>query len=359
MASSGLANMVKNTFVWAGGIALLVLIVMKLAGVFDEKIAPDQTTERASPPVSGKRVDVVAVDDPVIERYPGSVAAVREAAISARIIARVLEILVRPGQRVTKGMPLAILDSRDLESRYAQMEKQLAGAVARSVEAKANFDRMKSVTAGAISKAQIDSAEAAYGSAKAEVEATEKQLEEAKVSLSYATIEAPYDAVVIDRFAEPGDLASPSRPLLGVYDPSRMRLEAWVRESIAIGLKPGDSVGVLLDALGERLDGTVEEIVPQAEPGSRSFLVKVTLPKRKNLFPGMFGRLLLPAGSVKRVLVPQRAVSRVGQLSFVVLGDERNTRRLVILGEPASDERIEILSGVSPGESVIVPDARR
>ncbi len=347
--------MLKNALIWVGGSALLVLIVMKLAGVFDDKIAPGGTVERSSPPVSGTPVAVVEVDAPVVERYPGSVAAVREAAISSRIIARVQEILVRPGQRVAKGTPLAILDSRDLESRYAQTQKQLAGADARLVEAKVNFERMKSVTAGAISKSQIDSAEAAFHSAKSEVESMQKQLEEAQVSLSYATVLSPYDAVVIDRFAEPGDLASPSRPLLGVYDPSSMRLEAWVRESIAIGLKRGDTVGVLLDALGERLDGKVEEIVPQAEAGSRSFLVKVALPKRENLYPGMFGRLLLPAGTVKRVLVPQRAVSRVGQLHFVVLADERNTRRLVVPGEPAGDGRIEILSGVSAGESVIVP----
>jgi len=351
--------MLKKTAVWVGGTALLVLIVMQLAGVFDDKIAPGEASERASPDASGKRVAVVEVEDPVIERYPGSVAAVREAAISSRIIARVQEVLVRPGQRIEKGAPLVILDSRDLESRYAQTEKQLAGADARLAEAKANYERMKSVAAGAISKSQIDSAEAAFRSAKSEVESTQKQLEEAKVSLSYATIRSPYDAVVIDRFAEPGDLASPSRPLLGVYDPSRMRLEAWVRESVAIGLKRGDTVGVRLDALGERLDGTVEEIVPQAEAGSRSFLVKVTLPKRENLFPGMFGRLLLPSGSVKRVLVPRRAVSRVGQLSFVVLADERNTRRLVVPGEPMGDDRVEILSGVSSGESVIVPDAPR
>ena len=134
-----------------------------------------------------------------------------------------------------------------------------------------------------------------------------------------------------------------------------MRLEAWVRESIAIGLKRGDTVAVRLDALGERLEGTVEEIVPQAEAGSRSFLVKVALPQHENLFPGMFGRLLLPAGSVKRVLVPERAVSRVGQLHYVVLADERNTRRLVVPGERMGDGRIEILSGVAAGEAVIAP----
>ncbi|MHC4939808.1 MAG: efflux RND transporter periplasmic adaptor subunit [Planctomycetota bacterium] len=349
--------MIKQLVLWVGGIALLALIVMKLAGFFDEKIAPSAVTEKASAPVAGKAVAVVEVDEPVIERYPGSVSAVREAAISARLIARVREILVRPGQSVKKGAPLVLLDSRDLESRLAQTQRELTGAEARLREADANFKRMKSVAAGSVSQAAIDRAEAAYESAKAEVESGKKRLEEAKVSLSWATIEAPFDAVVIDRFAEPGDLASPGRPLVGVYDPGRMRLEAWVRESVAIGLEKGGNVGVRLAAIDGRLEGTVEEIVPQAEAGSRAFLVKVTLPQRENLFPGMFGRLLLPAGTVKRVLVPEAAVTRIGQLHFVVLADEFNTRRLVVPGEEREDGKVEILSGVARGESVVVPDA--
>jgi len=301
---------------------------------------------------------VVKIDDPVIERYPGTVMAEREAAISARLIARVQEILVRPGQRVAKGDALAILDSRDLASRFAQAEDSLVGAQARLREAKANFDRMKDVQAGAVSRAQLDRAQAAFESAQSEEESARKRIEEAKVNLSYATVEAPFDAIVIDRFVEPGDLASPGRPLLELYDPSRMRLEAWVRETIAIRLKRGDVVGMVLDAFPDGIQGKVEEIVPQAEAGSRSFLVKVALPARENLYPGMFGRLLLPAGNVERVLVPAKAVSRVGQLEFVVLADEYHTRRLVVTGESHGDGRVEVLSGVTVGESVVVPIAK-
>jgi len=348
----------KQLVIWSGGLAVLVLIVMHLAGFFDDRIAPADGDEVVYPAIRGKTVEVVKIEAVVIERYPGTVSAVREAAISARLIARVEEILVRPGQRVKKGDALAVLDSRDLESRFAQEQESLVGAQARLREAKANFDRMKEVTAGAVSRAQLDKAQAGYESAQAEVESALKRIDEAKVNLSYATIEAPFDSVVIDRFVEPGYLASPGRPLLALYDPSRMRLEAWVRETIAIGLKQGDKVGVLLDAFNGAIDGTVEEIVPQAEAGSRSFLVKVALPDRKNLYPGMFGRLLIEAGTVSRVLVPSKAVSHVGQLRFVVLADEYNTRRLVITGEPTGDGRVEILSGVTAGESVVVPEAK-
>jgi RND family efflux transporter MFP subunit len=347
----------KQFLVWGGGFAALALIILQLSGFFDEKIPPGRGEQRPAPAVAGEAVAVVEVEQTVLERYPGTVHAVREAGISARLIARVREILVRPGQRVAEGTPLVVLDSRDLESRFEQVKREMTGAEARLREAKANYDRMQSVSAGAISRAQLDRAQAAFESAQSEVEGMQKRIEEAKVSLSYATIEAPFDAVVIDRFVEPGDLASPGRPLLRLYDPSRMRLEAWVRESIAIGLEAGRKVRIRLDASGGHLEGTVEEIVPQAESGSRSFLVKVALPRHDKLYPGMFGRLLLPAGTVRRVLVPARAVSRVGQLRFVVLADAFATRRLVEVGETTEDGRLEILSGLVAGESVVVPRA--
>ena len=337
---------------WIVGGAMLVGILLFISGFFEEKIPPgDSAGTRPAP--TGEGVAAVAVDDPVIERFPGSVAAVREAVIAARIVARVQGILVQPGQRVKKGEQLVVLDNRDLESRYAQTERELEGARARLAEAKANNERIQGVAEGAVSQSARDSAKAAYESARAQVDAMGKRLEESKVSLSYATIEAPYDAIVIDRFAEPGDLASPGRPLLGIYDPDRMRLEAWVRESIAIALKPGGKVSVFVGSLDEQVDGTVEEIVPQAEAGSRSFLVKVTLPDRENLYPGMFGRLLIEAGTVRRILVPQRALTKVGQLTFVTLED--GTRRLVKPGRAASGERVEILAGIAEGERVLVP----
>jgi len=69
----------------------------------------------------------------------------------------------------------------------------------------------------------------------------------------------------------------------------------------------------------------------------------------------MFGRLVLEAGARQRLLVPERALLKVGQLSFVVLADAERTRRLVVPGGRAAGERIEVLSGLSAGEEVVVP----
>src|SRR5690606_18193574 len=155
--------------------------------------------------------------------------------------------------------------------------------------------------------------------------------------------------------AEPGDTAVPGRPLLRIYDPELLRVEAPVRESLAVGLRVGQTLAVEVPALGEVVNGTIDEIVPFAEPGARTLLVKVVLPTRDpRLFAGLYARIAVPAGEWRRVLVPADAVARVGQLAFVTVVTEADVleRRFVTLG-PAANGEVEIASGLAPGERVL------
>jgi multidrug efflux pump subunit AcrA (membrane-fusion protein) len=96
--------------------------------------------------------------------------------------------------------------------------------------------------------------------------------------------------------------------------------------------------------------------VPSADPGSRTFLVKVSLAGDSGLYPGMFGRLLIPIGEIEKIYVPTAAVTHVGQLDFVnVITEQGVVRRYVRLGRPGSDELIEVVSGLKSGEQVLIP----
>ena len=98
----------------------------------------------------------------------------------------------------------------------------------------------------------------------------------------------------------------------------------------------------------------LEEIVPSADPGSRSFVVKVGISEESGLYPGMFGRLLIPIGEVRKMYIPADAVTHVGQLDFVIVKSEKGPiRRYVRLGA-VEDDRVQIISGLSPGEEIIV-----
>jgi multidrug efflux pump subunit AcrA (membrane-fusion protein) len=110
-----------------------------------------------------------------------------------------------------------------------------------------------------------------------------------------------------------------------------------------------------VDAFGDRrLTGKVVQIVPAADPSSRSFLVKVELPATPDIRSGLFGRARFQRGQRDALLVPRTAVVNRGQLQGVyVLGpDKLATLRYITLGKPDAD-RMEVLSGLQGGEQVV------
>jgi len=161
----------------------------------------------------------------------------------------------------------------------------------------------------------------------------------------------------VERYADPGDTARQGEPLLRMYDPATLRLEAAVRETVAATLKKGQHLMVEIDAVNKKYKAVVDEIVPSADPGSRSFLVKVSLSDGSRLYPGMFGRLLIPIGDIEKIYIPQTAVTHVGQLDFVMTKtDQGPARRYVRLGEKGPDNRIQVVSGLSPGDIIIIAE---
>ena len=176
------------------------------------------------------------------------------------------------------------------------------------------------------------------------------------MNLEYAVIRSPVTGYVVEKHMEVGDMAAPGRPALTVQEEGSLRLEAAVREGLAGRLLLGDSLRVRIDALEMELSGTLEEKVPAADPRSRSFLVKVSLPQQPGLRSGMFGRLFIPTGSATPLTVPSRAIESIGQIQQVWVLSEGDVpqRRYVRTGRTYAD-RVEILSGLQQGERVVVP----
>lgn len=349
----------KKFILWIAGIAVMTLILAWLAGAFKTKVEPGVVIapEVVAPKMASVQ-PVIESDEDVVERVPGTLSAMHEALISPRIMATIGEINVSAGDNVNRGQVLAKLDSRDLAAREQQAKQSLNSARAHQSEAEKEYNRMKQlVDKSIIPRSQFDTAEAAYKTAQADVQRAEQSVGEAQAGSSYAVIEAPFGGRIIDRYAQPGDTATPGSPILKLYDPARMRLEAYVRESLAGTLRPGAELAVMIDALTTTVQGRVEEIVPQAEPGSRSMLVKVSLPERPDIYPGMFGRLLIPTGREKRIYAPEKSILRVGQLTYVWVlnNNNKSERRFVTLGESKRAGQQEILSGLAPGEKVGVP----
>ncbi|MCA9246722.1 MAG: efflux RND transporter periplasmic adaptor subunit [Planctomycetales bacterium] len=350
-------RLTKTAVPIAVALVALVGVIAWLAGVFEEKIEPRAPVNVANSPVSGSTDVVHEVTKDYVEEAIGTLKAASRTVISAKVLATINEIAVSAGDQVEPGDPLVKLDSKDLQARLKQAEQSLIAATATLDEAKANHTRSEQLLERkAIAQATFDEAVRRLHVASAEESRAEQAVSEAKVLLSYATIDAPKAGRVVDRLAEPGDTARPGEPLLVLYDATSLRLEAPVLEKFAVKLRPGDKLDVYIDALDREVESTIDEIVPQADAPSRSFLVKASLPRSDDLFEGMFGRLRIPVGQRRHLCLATDAIHRVGQLEFVevVTDDHLVEKRFIKTGRRGMPGQIEVLSGLKAGERVVL-----
>jgi len=334
-------------------VAVLGATLLWLSGACHERIEP-RSLERAAGSASATAT-VEEVLEPVVEAASGTLVSARHTTVSSKILARIEELRVRAGSEVQQGDVLIVLDARDLDARRHEAREALSVAEAEHQLAQTERARVEKLVAqGVASRQELDRAISADRVTRAEVERATQRVADMEVGVSHAEIRAPVSGRVVDRLAEPGDIATPGTPLVRIYDPGALRLEAAVRESLAHHLRVGQTLQVHVEALHLTIEGVLEEIVPYAEPGARSFTAKVRLPVNQELFAGMFGRVEIPAGEEPRLRVPASAVERIGQLEFVdAIGPDGGVeRRLVTTGSVDAAGRVEVLSGLAPGERV-------
>ncbi len=350
----------------AGLLVIVALLIMWLAGVFHAKVGQAQHPGPAvhvrllgdRPAIEARLVSV-----PVVETAVGSIAAVHETTIAAKILARVTEVNASAGEQVQEGAVLVRLDDADLRARLAQAEAAVVSATATRDQAQIEFGRIDELyEADNAAKIEFDRAQTALRTAEAELDRAQRSQQELAAVLEHATIRSPMDGMVVDKLVEVGDVASPGQPLLKMYDPSRMQLVASVRESLTQRLTVGQDIQVRIDALAKTCTGRISEIVPEAESASRAFAVKVTGPCPPGLYTGMFGRLLIPLEAEDVLVIPAAAVERIGQLCLVDVvegaeGQQVVRRRSVQLGRTLEDGQVEVLSGLTAGEKIALAPA--
>ncbi len=292
-------------------------------------------------------LEILTSQVPIRVEVTGQVMPIFQAILSSRIQGTIDTLLVREGAQVSKGQLLIQLDSRDVQA-------DLARAEAEAENAKAQHDRMKTLyTQDAVSKQEMENATRTYKVAEADRKAVLAQL-------SYTVVKAPFDGMITEKNVEAGELASPGQPLLKMEDSRQLRLETTVAEGDLKFVALGDTIPILIDALGvQPLHGVVSQILPAGDPHTHTFTVKVDLPITPGLKSGMFGRLQLDKGVAQTMLVPASVIVERGGLTsvFVVGSDTIGRLRWVKVGR-RFDTQIEILSGVNVGERVLLEGAR-
>lgn len=339
------------------GLVALTLVIAWISGVFQQKIEPGESPQVVQK-LDGQPTDVVhEVVKDYIEESVGTLKAASRSVISAKILATILEIHVSAGDFVDEGDLLVSLNTLEQEARLSQAQESLSAAKAATEEARTGFDRnQRLLDSKAVSRREYDESNRKLQVTLANERRADQAVREAQVLLSYSTIQAPKAGRIVDRTAEPGDTAQPGKPILTLYDSQSLRLETPVLEQLAVKLQVGQKLNVHVDSMDQDFTASIDEIVPQADAASRSFLVKASLPLSDNLYEGMYGRLQIPAGSRRHLCLATDAIQRIGQLEFVdvVLDDDSLQRRLIKTGRLGMPGRIEVLSGLQVGDKVVL-----
>ena len=280
------------------------------------------------------------------EEVVGTVRSKLRAMVEAKISGRVLEYTATPGAMVKAGDLLARLENQEIQAKVDQAKAMLD-------QAERDFARQKQLIASnATTRQDFDAADARVKVATAGVS-------EAETMFGYAKVTAPFDGVITRKLADVGDLAMPGKPLLEIEAPTALRFEADLPEAILDRITMGAKMQVKVASVSKPLDATVSEIAPVADPVSRTFQVKLDLPKADGLRTGQFGRVSVPVAEVKLLMVPKASVIKRGQMELVfVAKDGKAALRLVKTGR-ALNGSIEVLSGLEEGEQVVISDVAK
>jgi RND family efflux transporter MFP subunit len=290
----------------------------------------------------------------------GSLRAINQAAVKARVAGEVREVLVREGEAIVAGQVLVRMDESDYRARQAQSEAALVAARGQlDIAGKARDNNRALLERGFISKNAFDTTASQYDIALANVDAAAGALAVTKKALADTVIRAPIAGLVASRSVQPGEKVAVDGKLLDVVDLSKMEMEVAVPTSDILSIAPGQEVAVKVEGLAQPVPARVARINPATQAGSRSIMAYLQLDNPQSLLrAGMFGEARLTLSKKSGVLaVPQSALQGNGDSFFVyaIEGDklERKTVQTGLTGSDGDAVLVEITGGLAPGAQIV------
>lgn len=334
--------------------------------------------------------EITSGNRPIYYEATGTARAKTASTISAKVMGEIKQITVNAGDSVKKGQVLLRIDGRQISAglqqakaglREAQQGEQAALSAFQSAQASASLAEAthnrykKLLTTQSVSQQEFDEVEARYRQAQAALsqakfmqESARERSNQAKAMVASAesvfedtTLTSPYDGIITARMVDAGDMASPGLPLLKIEETGLMEVHLLLPETHIGQVSMGDNVSVVFPSRKTEpaVLGTITTIDPSADPATRSFQIKITLPETAGISAGMFARVMIPIGEGGMILIPETAVVHQGQLTGVFAVDEEQIARfrLVRIGRTFNDQ-MEIISGLKNGDRIVAaPDA--
>jgi len=293
----------------------------------------------------------------------GSLRAVAQASVKARVAGEVREVLVREGEAVQAGQVLVRMDGSDYQAKVDQARGALNAARAQQdIAAKTRDNNQALLEKGFISRNAFDNADSQYAVAQANVDSARGALDFVQKSLNDTTIRAPISGLIASRSVQPGEKVSADNRLLDIMNLASMELEAATPTSDITRVALGQPVSLRVEGLPDNFTGRVARINPGTQAGARSVLVYIQVANPQGLLrSGMFAEAQLTLASKDNVLaLPQSAIHKDsnGAYVYVIEGGEilRKPVRPGMTGRSDNRDMIEISAGLVSGEQVIKID---
>lgn len=366
----------RRARVYWGAVLLLVLLLVILffSGVLRPAASVEIVSVQQTYPSQGF----------TLLNASGYVVAQRKAAVASKATGRLVWLGVEEGSRVRRGEVLARIENDDVLAGQSQAAANLNSTHAALEQAQAelhdaerSFARFKALLAeGIVSRADYDAAQARYrkaraavGGAEANIRAATAALDAATVAVEFTLIRAPFDAVVLTKNADVGDIVTPlgaaadaKAAVVTIADMSSLQAEVDVSESNLEQVKVGQPCEIQLDAFPDlRFRGVVHMIVPTADRSKATVLVKVRFVDfDERILPEMSAKVAFLSRSVaageqksRTTVNPAAVVKRNGRTVVFLVEDKRVVATPVDLGAKLGDQ-VEVLRGVKAGDRVVV-----
>lgn len=365
----------KKPFFIASAIALLfILSFLYVAGIIAPATTIDVTTVAQIYPSQSLSV----------LNASGYIVAERKAAVASKITGRLVDLMVEEGSKVKKGQIIARMESDDVTAAKNQAAANLVNALAaleqaktdRNIARRENFRYQGLGADGSVSQSDWDAINTRYKRseegvkvAEANVLALKAALEGAKAGLDYTLIRAPFDAVVLTKNADIGDIVTPfaavataKAAVVTIADMRSLQVEVDVSETNIVGIRVGQACDIQLDALPAiRFRGEVYTIVPTVDRTKATVLVKVRfLDKDPRMLPDMSAKVSF----LSRNLKTEERKPRLAVNGSALVGKTDQTRVFVLQGNHVQEtsvqtgvklgDMIEIISGLKSGDRVVI-----
>jgi RND family efflux transporter MFP subunit len=325
-------------------------LVVAACGTSEPPAAPKAA---AAPLATGavelREIDLTTSAEAVVE-------AVRQSTVSAQVSGRIVDIRFDVGDRVEKGAVILRIDERAASQAVAASDAQVREAEATLANARAQYERTRSLVAQKfVSQAALDKAEADFKAAESRMKASLAGAGSAATERSFTTIVAPYSGVVSARHVQLGEMAAPGKALLTGFDPSSLRVVATVASAQVPAIQAGARARIEVPSLDRWVDVKNVTVVPSADPRTHTTQVRLDLPDdAKGLLPGVFARAHFVTGKAARLMVPRAAVLRRSEVTAVYVVDDKGAPRLrqVRIGTVSDEKSVEVLAGLRAGEKV-------